>query len=316
MQTYNPNNNQGNQTDNYQNNNYNINNSQYNANAGNTNYDANYNYMNQYNTGEQQYNYNNQYGNGGQYGYNNQYGGQDFMNMNAGFEAGSMPGVSGMQGLKTLAAEEVITKSFLFMVVALLITAGAALTTSPVIAIRMLTGNQFYILLFAELGIVLVSNWALSRNNAILGGVLFAVYSYLTGVTFSILFLAFTGSSIAVIFIVTAVLFGIMAVIGLVTKKDLTSAGNLLLMGLIGIILASMANLIFLKSGMADTVICSVGVLIFVGLTAYDAQKIKNRVAMSDSSNVLSLALMGAFDLYLDFINIFLKLLRLFGKRK
>lgn len=313
MQTYNPNNNQGNQMDNYQNN-YNFNNSQYNA--GNTNYDANYNYGNQYNNGGQQYNYNNQYGNGGQYGYNNQYGGQDFMNMNAGFEAGGMPGVSGMQGLKTLAAEEVVTKSFLFMVVALLITAGAALTTSPAIAIRMLMGNSFYILLFAELGIVLVSNWALSRNNAILGGVLFAVYSYLTGVTFSILFLAFTGSSIAVIFIVTAILFGIMAVIGLVTKKDLTSAGNLLLMGLIGIILASTANLIFLKSGMVDTVICSVGVLIFVGLTAYDAQKIKNRVAMSDSSNVLSLALMGAFDLYLDFINIFLKLLRLFGKRK
>ena len=313
MQTYNPNNNQGNQTDNYQNN-YNFNNSQYNA--GNTNYDANYNYGNQYNNGGQQYNYNNQYGNGGQYGYNNQYGGQDFMNMNAGFEAGGMPGVSGMQGFKTLAAEEVVAKSFLFMVVALLITAGAALTTSPAIAMRMLMGNSFYILLFAELGIVLVSNWALSRNNAILGGVLFAVYSYLTGVTFSILFLAFTGSSIAVIFIVTAILFGIMAVIGLVTKKDLTSAGNLLLMGLIGIILASMANLIFLKSGMVDTVICSVGVLIFVGLTAYDAQKIKNRVAMSDSSNVLSLALMGAFDLYLDFINIFLKLLRLFGKRK
>lgn len=313
MQTYNPNNNQGNQMDNYQNN-YNFNNSQYNA--GNTNYDANYNYGNQYNNGGQQYNYNNQYGNGGQYSYNNQYGGQDFMNMNAGFEAGGMPGVSGMQGLKTLAAEEVVTKSFLFMVVALLITAGAALTTSPAIAMRMLTGNSFYILLFAELGIVLVSNWALSRNNAILGGVLFAVYSYLTGVTFSILFLAFTGSSIAVIFIVTAILFGIMAVIGLVTKKDLTSAGNLLLMGLIGIILASTANLIFLKSGMVDTVICSVGVLIFVGLTAYDAQKIKNRVAMSDSSNVLSLALMGAFDLYLDFINIFLKLLRLFGKRK
>lgn len=321
MQTYNPNNNQGNQMDNYQNN-YSFNNSQYNAgpdnyyNAGNTNYDANYNYVNQYNNGGQQYNYNNQYGNGGQYGYNNQYGGQDIMNMNAGFEAGGMPVVSGMQGLKTLMAEEVIAKSFLFMVVALLITAGAALTTSPAIAIRMLTGNSFYILLFAELGIVLASNWALSRNNVILGGVLFAVYSYLTGVTFSILFLAFTGSSIAVIFIVTAILFGIMAVIGLVTKKDLTSAGNLLLMGLIGIILASTANLIFLKSGMVDTVICSVGVLIFVGLTAYDAQKIKNRVAMSDSSNVLSLALMGAFDLYLDFINIFLKLLRLFGKRK
>lgn len=290
MQTYNPNN--------------------------NPNYDGNYNYGNQYNDGGQQYDYNSQYGSGSQYGYNNQYGGQDFMDMNAGFEAGSMPGVSGIQGFKSVVAEEVVSKSFLFMVVALLITAGAALTTSPAVAIRLLMGSQFYLLLFAEIGIVLVSNWALSRNNVILGGVLFAVYSYLTGVTFSVLFLAFTGSSIAVIFLITAALFGIMAVIGLVTKKDLTSAGNLLFMGLIGIILASTVNLLILKSSMADTVICVIGVLIFVGLTAYDAQKIKSRAAISNGSNVLSLALMGAFDLYLDFINIFLKLLRLFGKRK
>lgn len=304
MQTYNPNNNPGNQTDNYQNN-YNYNNSQYNAdpgnyyNAGNTSYDANYNYGNQYNNGGQQYNYNSQYEYGDQYGYNNQYG------------------VSGMQGFKTLVAEEVIAKSFLFMVVALIITAVASLTTPPAVSNNILTSRSlFYMLLFAEFGVALVSNWVLSKNNAILGGVLFAVYSYLTGVTCSVLFFAFTGSSIAVIFIVTAVLFGIMAVIGLVTKKDLTSAGNILLMGLIGIILTSTTNLIFLKSDMADTVICSVGVLIFVGLVAYDAQKIKSRVTMSDDSNVLSFALLGAFDLYLDFINIFLKLLRLFGKRK
>lgn len=297
MQTYNPNNNQGNQTGNYQNtDNYNYNADQYNygtgnyQNAGNYNYDANYNYGGQYN-------------------------GQDFMDMNSGFEAGT-PMVSGIQNLKSIAGEEVVAKSFLFMVVALLITAGAALTTSPVVAIRMLTGYNFWILLCAELAIVAVSNWAVSKNNAILSGILFAVYSYLTGITCSVLFLAYTGSSMAAIFLITAGLFGIMAVFGLVTKKDLTSAGSLLMMGLLGIIIVSFVNLLLLKNSMLDTVICAIGVLIFVGLTAYDAQKIKRMAAVSNDSNVLSLALLGAFELYLDFINLFLRLLRLFGKRK
>lgn len=270
MQTYRPNSNQENPTDNY--NNYNFNSSPY--------------------------------------------GGQDINDMNAGFEAGSMSYSLGKQELKSLMAEDVIAKSFLFMVVGLIITAGAALTTSPEVALQMLMGEKFIILCVAEIGIVLVSEWALSANNAILGGILFVAYSYLTGVTFSVLFLIFTGSSIAVIFFITAALFGVMAAIGMLTKKDLTSEGSIFTMALIGIVMASVVNLVILRSSMLDTIICSVGVLIFVGLTAYDAQKIKRRVAQSNDGNVLSLALIGAFDLYLDFINIFLKLLRLFGKRK
>lgn len=220
------------------------------------------------------------------------------------------------QNLETLLCEEVIFKSFLFMVGALLITACAALTISPYIAFRLLSGVNFYILIAAELGIVLVSNWALRKNNAILAGILFTAYSYLTGVTLSIIFLVYTTASIVTIFVTTAAVFGIMAVYGLVTKRDLSSIGNLCLMGLLGIILVSVVNLLILKNTMLDTVISAVGVLIFVGLTAYDTQKIKKNVAASNSQNVTSLALYGAFELYLDFINLFLKLLRLFGKRK
>ncbi len=296
MQTYNPNNNQGNQTDNYQNN-YNYGGNNYgDGTSGYTSYDANYNYGNQ-----------NQY--------QNPYNNQGYMDMNSGFGADN-PAMSGMQNLKTIATQEVVAKSFLFMVVALIITAVASLTTSPLVAYRMLTGNGFFVLLIAELAIVMVSNWAVSKNNAILAGVLFAVYSYLTGVTFSILFLAYTTASITIIFLVTAAIFGIMAIYGLVTKKDLSSAGSILMMGLIGIIIVSAVNLLLLKSSMVDTVICAIGVLIFVGLTAYDTQKIKRLVAISNDSNVLSLALLGAFELYLDFINLFLKLLRLFGKKR
>lgn len=220
------------------------------------------------------------------------------------------------QNLKALLCEEVISKSFLFMIGALLITACAALTISPYIAFRLLSGVNFYILIAAELGIVLVSNWALRKNNAILAGILFTAYSYLTGVTLSIIFLVYTTTSIVTIFVTTAALFGIMAVYGLVTKRDLSSIGNLCLMGLLGIILVGVVNLLILKNTMLDTAISAVGVLIFVGLTAYDTQKIKKNVAASNSQNVTSLALYGAFELYLDFINLFLKLLSLFGKRK
>ena len=296
MQTYNPNNNQGNQTDNYQNN-YNYGGNNYgDGTSGYTNYDANYNYGNQ-----------NQY--------QNPYNNQGYMDMNSGFGADN-PAMSGMQNLKTIATQEVVAKSFLFMVVALIITAVASLTTSPLVAYRMLTGNGFFVLLIAELAIVMVSNWAVSKNNAILAGVLFAVYSYFTGVNFSIMFFEYTTASNTIILLVTAAIFGIMAIYGLVTKKDLSSAGSILMMGLIGIIIVSAVNLLLLKSSMVDTVICAIGVLIFVGLTAYDTQKIKRLVAISNDSNVLSLALLGAFELYLDFINLFLKLLRLFGKKR
>lgn len=220
------------------------------------------------------------------------------------------------QSLKAILCEEVVLKSFLFMVGALLITACAALTISPYAALRLLSGGSFYAILVAEVAIVIASNFALRKNNAILAGVLFTAYSYLTGVTLSIIFMVYTTASIITIFLTTAAIFAIMAVYGLVTKTDLSSVGNILLMGLIGIIIISFVNIFLLHSTMLDTAISAIGVLIFVGLTAYDTQKIKRMVTVSNSQNVNSLALFGAFELYLDFINLFLKLLSLLGKKK
>lgn len=239
----------------------------------------------------------------------------EYQEFNSDFEAGS-PVVTKIQHVQSLFAEEVIAKSFIFMLCALLITAVAALTVNFETAYYMLMGNGFWILAVVEIAIVLVSNVAISKNKPILAGVLYVAYSYLNGVTMSVIFMAYTASSVASIFFITAALFGIMAVYGLVTKKDLSSIGNLCFMGLIGIIISGVVNMFILKNAIADTVICCIGVLIFVGLTAYDTQKIKARVASATDETVLSLALYGGFELYLDFINLFLKLLRLFGKRK
>ena len=329
MQTYDPNRVNGNNQS--QNNQY----QQYNGQPNNQyqQYDGQYQnnqYGGQYNNQYQQYD--------GQYQnnqYNNQYQQQPYGNpygnpYGAAYQNGYDQGYAGMNGLgmnttamdtarqslRETLSQEVVSKSFLFMLVALLITAVASLTTSPRMAIAMLQGDTYMFLLFGEIAIVLVSNWAIHKNKPILAGVLFAVYSYLTGILFSVLFMVFTTASIAAVFLVTAVLFGIMAVIGMTTKKDLSTAGSILIMALLGIILMSTVNLIFFRSSMADTVICCFGVLIFVGLTAYDAQRIKKMAMVSDDNNVLSLAMSGAFELYLDFINLFLRLLRLFGKRK
>ena len=238
----------------------------------------------------------------------------DFYNMDNSFESGN-PVVHSINDFKTIVCEEVIAKSFIFMIVALLITAFAAFTTDAEVAVRMLTGGSYIALVAAELVIVLVSNWAVSANKPILAGVLFVIYSYLTGMLFSVIFAVYTTSSLVSVFLITALTFAVMAVYGLVTKKDLSSFGSICLMGLIGLILVSVINIFIMRSSMFDTVISAVGVLIFVGLTAYDTQKIKNMVEYADDQNVLSLALLGAFELYLDFINLFLKLIRLLGKR-
>ncbi len=232
------------------------------------------------------------------------------------YQGASYVGPTGMDGLKTIATEKVVTKSFLFMVVALLITAFAALITSPATAIKMLSGGTFFILLIAEIAIVLIGNSAVKKNNAVLAGILYTVYSFLTGMTFSVIILAYTGTSIAATFFVTAGMFGAMAIIGLTTDKDLTGVGSMCLMGLIGIILASLVNLVFLRNSVFDLVISIIGVVIFVGLTAYDTQKIKQMAMYSTVESENSLALFGAFQLYLDFISLFLKLLRIMGKRK
>lgn len=236
-------------------------------------------------------------------------------NFNADFE-NEKPIVVSMEQVKSLFIPEVISKSFLFMFCALLITAFAAYATDIETAYYLVANDSFYILLLVEIAIVLVSNYAISKNIPILAAVLYAVYSYLTGMTLSVIFLAYTTASITSIFLVTAVVFAIMAIYGLITDTDLSSVGNICLMGLIGILIAGFVNIFILESETFDTIICCIGVLVFVGLTAYDTQKIKERVENATDENVLTLALFGGFQLYLDFVNLFLKLLRLFGKRK
>ena len=233
----------------------------------------------------------------------------------SGYESGNQI-FADLQCVKSLMAEEVIAKSFLFMCCALLITALAAFTTSVETAIFLLTGSRFYLLLLLEFGIVLVSNIVINKNMPVVAGALYAVYSYLNGVTFAIIFMAYTTASIVTIFLTTAGIFGVMAVYGLITKKDLSTVGNICMMGLLGVVISGFVNLFFLHSTVGDTIICAIGILVFVGLTAYDTQKIKERVEYATEETVLTLALYGGFQLYLDFINLFLKLLRLLGKRK
>ncbi|MCR5418541.1 MAG: Bax inhibitor-1/YccA family protein [Lachnospiraceae bacterium] len=241
---------------------------------------------------------------------------QSYEDMSGGFESGNAVNTP-MQKLKSLMYESVITRSFLFMVAALVITAFSAFT-APTYLYRWLASGSYnlFILFGAELAIVMISNWAIAKNNAVLTAALYTVYSYLTGAIIGGLFWVYTGSSITAVFLMTAGMFGVMAVYGLLTGRDLSSFGNLAMMALVGVIIASVVNILILHSSAFDFGISIVCVLIFVGLTAYDTQKIKESVQYATTDNINTLALAGGFQLYLDFINIFLRLLRLFGKRK
>ena len=176
----------------------------------------------------------------------------------------------------------------------------------------------FWALAIAELGLVIGLTAAFNKLSFPAAAIMFLIYSILNGVPLSAIFVVYTMSSIATTFFVTAGTFGAMAFIGYTTKKDLTKIGGILLMALIGLIIASIVN-IFLKNSMMDLVISAIGVLIFVGLTAYDAQKIKNMMYEYGSEVndfTQKLAVLGALSLYLDFINLFLYLLRFLGKQR
>lgn len=215
----------------------------------------------------------------------------------------------------------------LFQQVYLWMSVGLALTgfvawwayTSGTIE-RILSGGQllFFGLIAAELGLVIGLNWGISRMSAGLATAGFVLYSALSGLTLSVIFLVYTADSIASTFFVTAGTFAAMSLYGYTTKRDLTTVGNMLVMALIGVIIASLVNL-FLQSSALYWLITYAGVLIFVGLIAYDTQKIKHlseRVGAQDNEIVQKMAILGALTLYLDFINLFLYLLRLLGKRR
>lgn len=170
--------------------------------------------------------------------------------------------------------------------------------------------------MFAPLAFVLVINFGLNRLSFPLLVALFLAYSIINGISFSFIFFAYNLGSIINVFLSTTALFAIMAIAGYTTKTDLTKLGSILMIGLIGIIVASLINL-FLKSSGMDYIISILGVVIFTGLTAYDVQKIKNLGYETGNSSITTkLGIMGALTLYLDFINLFIFLLRLFGGKR
>jgi FtsH-binding integral membrane protein len=173
-----------------------------------------------------------------------------------------------------------------------------------------------WLVMLAPLGIVMYLSFGIAKMSASKAQSTFWVFAALMGASLASIFIVYTQMSIARVFFITSGTFGAMSIYGYTTKRDLTKLGSFLMMGLFGIIIASVVN-IFMKSTMMYFVISILGVLIFVGLTAYDTQKIKNRYLASDSGELMGKkAVMGALTLYLDFINLFIMLLRLFGQRR
>jgi len=214
-----------------------------------------------------------------------------------------------------------MTKVYGWMCCALFITAITAWYVSgseQILSFIFNNSAALWILLIAEFGLVVAISAAINKISAQTAILLFVLYSLLTGATLSIIFLVYTAESIATTFGLTGITFGIMSIYGLVTKKDLSSWGNILFMALIGLILATVVN-IFWASSTLYWITTYAGIIIFVGLTAYDTQKLRKlslQINPEESETYTKTAILGALTLYLDFINMFLYLLRLFGKRK
>ena len=173
-----------------------------------------------------------------------------------------------------------------------------------------------WIIMLAPLGFVFYLSARINKMSVASAQITFWLFASIMGLSLASVFVQFTGTSIARVFFITAGTFAAMSLYGYTTKRDLTKLGGFLFMGLIGIILASIVN-IFVQSGPMAFIISIIGVLVFVGLTAYDTQTIKNMYYAGDSESVGSKkALMGALRLYLDFINLFILLLQLFGQRR
>jgi FtsH-binding integral membrane protein len=222
----------------------------------------------------------------------------------------------------TEASTVFLAKVFNWMAIGLGLTGLAAfLTVNSQAALQFVFGNKivFYGLIFGELGMVFYLSARIEKISAQAATGLFVGYSVLNGVTLSAILLLYTMTSVAATFFITAGMFAAMAVYGFVTKKDLTSWGSFLFMGLIGIIIAVVVNL-FLASPMLSWVISGIGVLIFTGLTAYDVQRItrmgEQGIMNGGEAAIRKGAIMGALALYLDFINLFLMLLRFVGDRR
>lgn len=213
-----------------------------------------------------------------------------------------------------------VVRVYGWMAFALAVTAGTAwVTVSTPALVRAIAGNQllFFGLIIAELGLVMYLSAAIQRMSVQAATGVFIGYSALNGLTLSIVFLTFTAESLVSTFLITGGTFAVVSVWGYVTKTDLTSLGNLFMMGLVGFILASVVNM-FIHSEAIYWITTYLGIAIFVGLIAYDTQKLKQMSSAGGQGEAIGrkVAIIGALRLYLDFINLFLLLLRLFGRRR
>ena len=211
-------------------------------------------------------------------------------------------------------------KVYVWMTLALVITGLTAygVAISPGV-LQAIYGNQlfFWGLIIAEFALVVGVSATINRISLTTATLMFILYSVINGALMSYVFLVYTASSISIVFFITAGTFAAMALFGYTTKTDLTSMGKILLMALIGLVIATLVN-VFVRSSGLTLILSYVGVLVFVGLTAYDSQKIKQMLIQAPDAGegAQKLALLGALSLYLDFINLFIYLLRIFGKRE
>jgi len=209
-----------------------------------------------------------------------------------------------------------LSKVYAWMCGGLLVSFATAyiVSNNPNMSVAIVGNGGFIICIIAELAIALIFSFTLKKLSPTAAKIMFLVYSFITGLTFSIFFLLYELSSISIIFGCTALIFFVLSEIGKHTTKDLTQMGNILLIGLFVLIIASVIN-IFLGNTVLDLILTIVGLGIFIGITIYDTQKILAMRSVG-SLNEDTLAIYGAFQLYLDFINLFIRLLELFGKRR
>lgn len=211
-------------------------------------------------------------------------------------------------------SNNIISKVFGWMFIGLLLTFGTGyfLATNEYTFYKIFSSNLFLLLIVLEFGLVIFLSARVHKMNSTTAKIVFMLYSIVTGLTFSSIFIVYQLQSILMIFLVTAGVFGIFALLGYKTNIDLTKFGTYLFMMLIGIIVCTLINM-FLGNSTFDIVISCISIIVFLGYTAYDMQKIKRLAESSVSENI---AIIGALELYLDFINLFLDLLRLFGKSR
>ena len=211
----------------------------------------------------------------------------------------------------------VMRKTFGWMALCLLITALAAMgVVNSGLFYQIASSGAMWLLIIAELVVVFVLSARIHKMSVTTATIMLIVYSALNGATLSVIFVVYSLGSIAKTFFITTGMFGVMALVGATTKRDLSKMGSILFMALIGLIIASLVNL-FLRSSGLDWIISIIGVVLFTALTAYDVQRVKRLATESDlydDTQVGRLAVISALSLYLDFINLFLYLLRFFGR--